>query len=302
MPGLPLEDQININDNNESYTGIEAYLSAGRELYLRSDFNGSIETYIRLMSRVLNNKLILPKETIVREPYNLDKIATFNLFYAHIIKGLLHMILWLKYREKDSESYLSQFRSSESYSSDSIIIVCGKSKEFREEKDKIYKEFLREALIDFQGTVISGGTASGVPGLVGTISVSKMKEKKKMFTTIGYLPEGGEADSNYDRIVTTKSNEFSFLEVISYWIDILFSNVQPNNVIVLGFNGGIISSLEYKTALALGAKVCLAGNMGGAAKDVFSDPDWNNMPNLFNIPDDPLAIRDTLSHTSPGTK
>jgi ppGpp synthetase/RelA/SpoT-type nucleotidyltranferase len=278
----------------------DAYMNTGKLLFLQSKFQESIENYAKLMMIVLKDQLALSKEAIVRELKSFDKIAVHNPFNALNIKGLLHLMLWLKFGDKDSKKFLLQFRSKESYSTDEILIICGKSKELSENKEKIYGEFITEALRDFSGTVISGGTSSGIPGLVGTISASRNKNGIKKFRTVGYLPEVTKEDRDYDAYVRTKASEFSVLEVISYWVDILFSDVKREKVFVFGMNGGNTSVLEYKIALAIGAKVCLVGKLGGSAHDIIIDPEWNRVSNLYNIPDDPLTIWAMINHDKPG--
>jgi ppGpp synthetase/RelA/SpoT-type nucleotidyltranferase len=269
---------------------MEAYLNIGKILFLQSHFPKSIETYVTLMKMVLKNSIAFSKETLLRELKNIDKISKLNSFHATNIKGLIHLTLWLKYEEKGSKEFLAQFRSKKSFRSEDILIICGKSMKPDEAEEKEYQKYIDEAVKDFSGFVISGGTQSGIPGLVGSVSGMKRKNKTKKFTAIGYLPEGKETDRDYDSFVKTKSTDYSILEPLSYWVDILFSNVKPDKVLVLGINGGVISSLEYKMALAIGAKVCLVGKLGGSAQTMVFDPEWKEIPNIYNIPNDPLTV------------
>jgi ppGpp synthetase/RelA/SpoT-type nucleotidyltranferase len=278
----------------------EAIMNIGKILFLQSEFSAAMEIYIRMMKLALKDQLAFPKEKLFRELKSIDKIASYNPFQATIIKGFLHLILWLKYSDKDSRKFLTQFKNKESLDKGNILIICGKSGELNMEKEKIYKEFLEEALRDFSGVVISGGTAQGIPGLIGTISASKIKNKSKNFLTLGYLPENKDVDRDYDKAVKTKSSGFSILEALYYWVDILFSDIKPENVLVFGMNGGPISSLEYKLALSIGAKVCLVGKLGGSAKELIYDQEWNHLPNLINIPNDPFTIWALVNYNKSG--
>jgi hypothetical protein len=269
---------------------MEACLNTGKILFLQSNFSDSIETYITLMKMVLKNRITFSKENLVRELKSIDKISKFNSFQATNIKGILHLTLWLKYEEKSSKDYLSQFRSTKSLGSKDLLIICGKSTKLDEAESTEYQKYIDEAVKDFSGTVISGGTTSGIPGLLGSVSGMKRKNSSKNFTLIGYLPEGKGTDRDYDGFVKTKSSDYSVLEPLSYWVDILFSNVSPDKVFVLGISGGELSMLEYKIALAVGAKVCLVGKLGGAAQVVAFDPEWKDLSNLYNIPNDPLTV------------
>jgi len=59
--------------------------------------------------------------------------------------------------------------------------------------------------------------------------------------------------------------------------------------------------LEYKMALAIGAKVCLVGKLGGSAQVVAFDPDWKDLPNLYNIPNDPFTLWAFVNYEKPGS-
>jgi ppGpp synthetase/RelA/SpoT-type nucleotidyltranferase len=278
----------------------EAYLGLGKMLYLQSDFKASAACYLQLLKLIRIKELGVSKEQLINELKSIEKINVHNPLQAEILKCLVHLILWQQFGDTDSESYLYRLRSKESVPSDQILIICGKSQELTHETEKSYTEFLEEALLDFEGTVISGGTPVGIPGLVGTISASKKKNNTKKYTAIGYLPKGVHQDNDYDYCVRTNSSEYSFLEAVYYWIDLLFNGVQPEKVFVLGMDGGVISSLEYKFALALNARVCLVGKSGGSAGNVVNDPEWNTLANLFNIPDDPFTIWAMLNQDKNG--
>jgi ppGpp synthetase/RelA/SpoT-type nucleotidyltranferase len=269
---------------------MEACLNIGKILFLKSRFPESIETYITIMKMVMKDCIAFSKETLLRELKNIDKISKLNSFHAMNIRGILHLTLWLKYEEKSSKEFLSQFRSKKSFRAEDILIICGKSMKLVEAEEKEFQKYIDEAVKDFSGTVISGGTPSGIPGLLGSVTGMKRKNNTKKYAAIGYLPDGKETDRDYDSFVKTKSTDYSVLEPLSYWVDILFSNVKPEKVLVLGISGGELSALEYKMALAIGAKVCLAGKLGGTAQTVVFDPEWKDLPNLFNLPNDPLTV------------
>lgn len=288
---------------NHIKLGIEvtdAYLNIGKLLFLQSDFNSSADIYATLMRMVINDQIVFSKEVLIRELNYIEKISGFNPFHAQNIKGLLHLMLWIKYNKKNSREFLVKFRSKQNYEKNNVMIIAGKSAELNEKESKAYEPFIEEALRDFSGCVISGGTSSGIPGLTGTVAAIKRKNNSKKFTLTGYLPKGKTIDQDYDNMVETKASDFSVLEIITYWVDILFSNIKPEKVIVLGMDGGEISSLEYKIALSIGAKVCLIGKSGESAKEVAFDKDWNQLPNLYDIPDDPLTLWAMIIFEKPG--
>jgi hypothetical protein len=165
-----------------------------------------------------------------------------------------------------------------------VIILAGKGgKLSRKEKDE-WIPYLYQLLSGFKGTVISGGTNSGIPGLAGETAVNLFMQEKKAFNLIGYLPEklppGMDRSQGYDQFVTSTANDFSMEDVLNYWVDILFRGIFPKNVQLAGIGGGPLAFSEYRLALALGAKVTLLRNSGGSVKKIGEDPYWSTLPNL----------------------
>lgn len=154
-----------------------------------------------------------------------------------------------------------------------------------------YRELLIEAFKDYRGIVISGGTTAGISGLVGDIQ----DQYKGDITTIGYVPQLTTVDATIDRryseIRKTDGSDFSPLEVLDYWGDLIASGIAPANVRLIGIEGGQVSAAEYRIALALGASVGIVEGSGYEAAKLLSDKDWHASPNLFPLPADPLTIR-----------
>ena len=71
------------------------------------------------------------------------------------------------------------------------------------------------------GSIISGGTTSGISGLVGEIGL----RYGELVNTIGYVPNKRSGDikidERYDQIRKTDHDQFSLLEPIQYWMDII---------------------------------------------------------------------------------
>jgi hypothetical protein len=109
-------------------------------------------------------------------------------------------------------------------------------------------------------------------------------------TTIGYVPKRLSStvkiDDRYDELRITDNEDFSYLEPIRYWTDIISSGIKTEKVKVLGINGGQITSFEYRLALSLGAKVAVIKDSGGEAKKIIIDKDWSEMKNLINLTPD----------------
>jgi hypothetical protein len=116
---------------------------------------------------------------------------------------------------------------------------------------------LRAALSDFSGTIVSGGTRSGVASMVGEVG----RSYPKTIRTIGYVPRhipaGVRLDDRYSELRRTEGSEFSFAEPIQYWTDILASGVPPHQVALLALGGGTITHAEIELAKAFGARTAV---------------------------------------------
>jgi len=170
-----------------------------------------------------------------------------------------------------------------------VVIVAGGCEARIERKMKSYRSLLLEGFKDFKGRVISGGFTSGIPRLIGEVA----KEFPDSIHAIGYVPEtlpsGVKRDERYIEIRTTRDKEFSPLEPLQCWIDMIASGIDPADVKMLGINGGKIAAAEYRLALAFGARVALLQESGGEAAKLEADTDWGGSDNLVSLPADPMT-------------
>jgi ppGpp synthetase/RelA/SpoT-type nucleotidyltranferase len=169
-----------------------------------------------------------------------------------------------------------------------IVIVAGGNSSEVETQMRTYQGFMLEAFRDFKGTIISGGTISGVSGLVGQVQEKYLSTIK----TVGYLPKVTKTtliDKHYCQILFTEGEDFSPAEPIQYWIDLIDSGINSYDVKLLGINGGKISSIEYKIALALGASTAIIEGNKTEKEKLFSDKDWNTLKNLVPMLNDSLT-------------
>jgi len=168
---------------------------------------------------------------------------------------------------------------------------------------------LKDSLRSFAGTVISGGTDSGVPGCVGWAAAELKAGGCKQFHLVGYiprrLPHDAPQDERYDLPpVVGEEADFSPDQLLRGWADLLTIGIKPCEVRVLGFGGGPLSALEYRIALALGATVGVAMESGGEADALIGDPLWADDPNLLPLPYDTATIRAFVlpsDHTFPAS-
>ena len=163
-----------------------------------------------------------------------------------------------------------------------------------------YKPLLAEALSRLEGTVVSGGTESGIPGLLGEIAQEMRGKGEKKFTLIGYithnLPPDAPRDNRYDKIqVVTDADKFSIREILINWSDILHAGIHPSRIHLLGIGGGKIAMLEYEIALALGATVGIVVGSGRSADEILSATPWWQPGGLIALPQDGATIRAFLN-------
>jgi hypothetical protein len=170
-----------------------------------------------------------------------------------------------------------------------IVIVAGGCSSEVESKMRTYRGLVLDVFRGFVGSIISGGTASGISGLIGEVQ----SENLKTVRVVGYVPKAkkGLADRRYGEIRFTDGDDFSPLEPLQYWIDIVASCVEVPRIKLLGLNGGRISAFEFRLALSLGAQVAIVRDSGLEAEKILLDKDWNSLRNFVALPNDFRAIR-----------
>jgi len=177
-----------------------------------------------------------------------------------------------------------------------VVIVAGGTDPRFEEQMRGYADLLAHGFTDFAGTILSGGTIEGVSGIVGDIG----RASEGRIRTIGYLPgqipSDATPDPDYGEIRKTGGHEFSPLEPLQNWVDLVASGVPTAAVRVLGVNGGRIAALEYRIALALGATVGLVADSGREASRMLGDERWISS-RLIRLPVDPETLRAFVAPT-----
>jgi hypothetical protein len=153
---------------------------------------------------------------------------------------------------------------------------------------------MEEAFEDFRGMLVSGGTTAGVAGLTGQVKA----RYPDAIHAIGYVPQmvpdHVEIDLRYDEIRSTEGNDFSPLEPLQYWLDIVASGLKPGQVRLIGMSGGALAAVEYRMALALGARVAIFEDSGRAAARLLADEEWRKSPLLLHLPADGKVVKEFI--------
>ncbi len=173
-----------------------------------------------------------------------------------------------------------------------VIVAGGCDASFNKELGK-YSSLLTRAFRGYRGYIISGGTTAGIPGMVGDLSNPDGK-----ITRVGYLPtilpSPEKQHPDYEFFRTADIDDFSNLDPLQAWSDLLASGVDPKKVRVLGINGGAIAAFEFRLGIIMGATVGVVGQSGRSASQICNDDHWSQDANLICLPEEAAAIRNFL--------
>ncbi len=174
-----------------------------------------------------------------------------------------------------------------------VLIVAGGAVSIEASRLAKIRPLLETALADFQGTVIAGGTAVGVPGCVGDFAHELSEKHGRHFDLLGYVPKPLPHDAPPHKTykLVEVGDGFEPDQILRSWADILAAGIEPADVLLIGFGGGPLSAVEYRIALALGAKVGVVAGTGDAVRALLGDPLWSRLPNLFPLPADRTTLR-----------
>jgi ppGpp synthetase/RelA/SpoT-type nucleotidyltranferase len=271
--------------------GIElpyAYFTGGRLNLLLGDTYAALGCYARGIQHCLAGLHCIPDAMFAGE---MDWLI--NAYRGDEIPQQCRYVIELLSLAKEIEDGNAQANTLSSLQAP-VLIIAGGAAGMDAKTLEAIRPLLLAGLADFSGTVIAGGTTVGVPGCIGDIAGDLANENKKHFKLIGYLPErmpnGVSAHKAYDACVAI-GEDFLPDQILRNWRDILESGIKPQDVLLLGLGGGMLSAFEYRIALSLGAAVGVVDGLKGATDDLLKDPLWQGLPNLYPIPFDPATVR-----------
>ncbi|HPA17494.1 MAG TPA: RyR domain-containing protein [Verrucomicrobiae bacterium] len=164
-----------------------------------------------------------------------------------------------------------------------------------------FVEKLRPILLDATGdatfTVVSGGTRTGVSGLAGDLAETSNGRIKAVGYLPRTLPHGTRPESPPRCAVTniSEGNDFTPLEPLQAWTDLLAAGVDPKRMKLLCYAPGDISRAEMAIALGLGARVGLVINPELPKTRSFDDAHFTGAPGFLPLPMDASTLRVFLS-------
>ena len=170
-----------------------------------------------------------------------------------------------------------------------IVIVTGGCSVEVEAQMRTFQKLILESFRGFSGTIVSGGTTSGISGLIGEVQ----QKYPNSVRTVGYFPKAQQdlVDKRFCEIRLIESKNFSPMEPLQYWIDIIALGFKANSVKLLGINGGKISAIEYRIAIAFGAKVAIIKGSGMEADKILLDKKWSSSKDLVPMTTDSNKIQ-----------
>ncbi|MBD3383716.1 hypothetical protein GF407_02215 [candidate division KSB1 bacterium] len=293
------------------HMGIEqarAYMTIARLYLMLEQVDKSLAAYANAVDLCISGRTCIPPILFDEEIKALMRLRSAHSKNAEHFSWIEKFILLAKviaYGDKDAKKQLKKQMLRKEPFDNPVVIVAGGAEGMPKTRIADYQEILIHSLQNFKGTIIAGGTTSGIPGLVSLATQAARRNNNGDFALIGYLPKSlpgdATADEHYDQLVTTGGITFSPEELIQYWIDLIMNDIRPADVLMLGINGGRISDLEYRLALALGARVGVVESSGRAATDLLLDEDWVEHPRLLVIPHDPLSVWAFVNQNHPST-
>jgi ppGpp synthetase/RelA/SpoT-type nucleotidyltranferase/chaperonin cofactor prefoldin len=269
----------------------------GRLSLLLGDPYQSLHAYIEAVDLIASSESAIFKNALN------DELNFFHIIQP--IKDLLEgydwisMLLWVaKYLGSDPKRLPKEIRDNTSKKTaykGPVVIMAGSCSADEEEKLLPYNVLISKALEKYPGEVISGGTTRGISGIVGGLAKQLHENGLKNFRTTGYLhgsvPKDAYKESGYDRFLYSKGQCFSLLEPLQMWLDLVTSGIHPDQVKLIGLGGGEIAAVEYRLALALGARVGVMPESGRAVEELLSDGRWKDHQGLVTLIPDPMTIR-----------
>jgi tetratricopeptide (TPR) repeat protein len=226
----------------------------------------------------------------------LDKLSVIQdkLQGYEWVRRLLILGLAVKFHDKDSLALIKDLSNSNaSPITPPVLILAGGTRADLQLAE--YYQLLLEGTRHFRGSIIGGGTTAGVSGFVGKLQTAYPES----LMTIGYVPssfpEGVELDQECRQVRQTSGKDFSALEPLQYWIDLISSGVSPAQVKLIGINGGEIAAFEFHLALLLGASVGVVESSGREATRLFKDPNWKNLSTLVRLSPDKKEVESFIT-------
>lgn len=166
-----------------------------------------------------------------------------------------------------------------------VLVAGGCTAECETDLRRAYGPLVERGFAEFEGTLVCGGTAAGIRGMIGDLETAGATDTIVYLPARETVPETAILHPAY-RIVLHPGAGHSPVGPLQIWADLLLAGIDPADVRVFGIHGGHLSAFEYVLALAMGARVGIVEHSGGAASELLADADWRSVQNLAPLPVD----------------
>jgi ppGpp synthetase/RelA/SpoT-type nucleotidyltranferase len=232
------------------------------------------------------------RDTLRRLSYIREKLEGYDWFERVFLLGLA-------VQGKDADA-LDQLKKLAAWGSgkphfnatDNVVILSGGcAPQVQAVVDGLRPHLLR-ATKELTFTLISGGTSMGISGVAGEVA-AKSGGRIRAF---GYLPSrlplGIQEDrTRFAALLTSAGKDFTPLDPLQGWTDLVAAGVDVRRVKLLSYAGGQISRVENAVALALGARLGVIDGPAVPKDRQFKDPMWKDHPHLIRLPLDAMTLR-----------
>ncbi|MBN2202425.1 hypothetical protein JW777_10755 [bacterium] len=280
--------------------GIElpwAFFTMGKLHLLLNQPYESLSAYAAAVRSCLGKEACGPRDVFQEQRDFLVRINTAREWPAahRWVERILILAQAVRFGDSRAVGQLNALRRRRATFAVPVVIVAGGTDASVQARMEEYRPALTRAFDGFSGTVISGGTRAGIPGLIGEIARNASRRKGYGFAAVSYLPgkvpAGVEIDQRYRERIVLDGDDFTPEQPIQNWIDMIASGINPSDVRVLGINGGRIAAFEYRLALALGARVGIVHSSGRAESEIRQDSRFSAPDNLLWLPLDDMTLR-----------
>ncbi len=215
----------------------------------------------------------------------------------------LLLTVGLAVRVRDAEA-LEQIKSQASWTrdglaaylkpDDKIVMLSGGCDAAVEYLMPDFRQLFVDASANLSFTLFSGGTKMGVSGVAGDAAEASGGKIR----AIGYLPQTlprsvhpDENSKRYALLVSSPGSDFTPLDPLQGWVDLIAAGVPPQQVKLLSYCGGPISRTELVMALLLGARVGLVDDAELPKERQVTDASWLEHSSLIRLPKDRMTLR-----------
>ncbi len=201
------------------------------------------------------------------------------------IKELAALASWRTASNSDGQTHFSTARKA--------IIIAGGCTRDVEPFMKPFGDLMERAVRGLEFDLISGGTASGISGVAGALAAASGGR----IEAFGYLPAAMPRGVTEDTVRYThrfnspKTNDFSPMDPLQAWTDLVVAGVSPTDVRLMCYAPGDIARAECAIALGLGARVGVVLDPDLPKERLLDRSAWAGCNNLLFLPLDAMTIR-----------